>query len=80
MREEQDLKEALEQNLRDSGCNENQIKEFLELHDSNELDKMLILLNNHKKFLLKELHKNQKEIDDLDYLILDLKNNYRRED
>lgn len=80
MRGEQDLKEALEQNLRDSGCNENQIKEFLELHDSNELDKMLILLNNHKKFLLKELHKNQKEIDDLDYLILDLKNNYRRED
>ncbi len=79
MRGEQDLKEALEQNLRDSGCNENQIKEFFELYNSNELDKMLILLSNHKKFLLKELHKNQKEIDDLDYLILDLKNNYRRE-
>ncbi len=79
MRGEQDLKEALEQNLRDSGCNENQIEEFFELYNSNELDKMLILLSNHKKFLLKELHKNQKEIDDLDYLILDLKNNYRRE-
>lgn len=79
MRGEQDLKEALEQNLRDSGCNENQIEEFFELYNSNELDKMLILLSNHKKFLVKELHKNQKEIDDLDYLILDLKNNYRRE-
>ncbi len=79
MRGEQDLKEALEQNLRDSGCNENQITEFFELYDNNELDKMLILLSNHKKFLLKELHKNQKEIDDLDYLILDLKNYYRRE-
>lgn len=75
MRGEQDIKEALIQNLEDAGCNQNQIKEFLELFSKKEKDKILNLLAKHRAILMKKLHKNQKEVDILDYLILDLKNN-----
>lgn len=75
MRGEQDIKEALIQNLEDAGCNQNQIKEFLELFSKKEKDKILNLLAKHREILIKKLHKDQKEVDILDYLILDLKNN-----
>ena len=41
-----------------------------------EKEKLLELLKCHKECLLKRLRNNKKEIDDLDYLILDIKNNY----
>ena len=77
MRGQQNLKEALVQNLQDAGCNKKVIDEFLGLFSKNEKDKIFDLLSKHRITLLKSLHKNQKEIDNLDYLILDLKkNNY----
>ena len=77
MRGQQNLKEALVQNLQDAGCNKKVIDEFLGLFSKNEKDKIFDLLSKHRITLLKTLHKNQKEIDNLDYLILDLKkNNY----
>lgn len=69
----QDKKEALIQNLQDAGCNQKIIDEFLDLLDKKQIDKIFILLSKYRSSLLESLHKNQKEIDILDYLIVDLK-------
>lgn len=69
----QDRKETLIQNLQDAGCNQKIIDEFLDLRDKKQTDKIFILLSKYRTSLLESLHKNQKEIDILDYLIVDLK-------
>lgn len=70
---DEDRKEALIQNLQDAGCNQKIIGEFLDLLDKKQIDKIFILLSKYRSSLLESLHKNQKEIDILDYLIVDLK-------
>lgn len=70
---DQDRKEVLIQNLQDVGCNQKIIDEFLDLLDKKQIDKIFILLSKYRSSLLESLHKNQKEIDILDYLIVDLK-------
>lgn len=70
---DKDRKEALIQNLQDVGCNQKIIDEFLDLLDKKQIDKIFILLSKYRSSLLESLHKNQKEIDILDYLIVDLK-------
>jgi len=70
---DRDRKETLIQNLQDAGCNQKIIDEFLDLLDKKQIDKIFILLSKYRSSLLESLHKNQKEIDILDYLIVDLK-------
>ena len=70
---DEDRKETLIQNLQDAGCNQKIIDEFLDLLDKKQIDKIFILLSKYRSSLLESLHKNQKEIDILDYLIVDLK-------
>ena len=70
---DRDRKETLIQNLQDAGCNQKIIDEFLDLLDKKQTDKIFILLSKYRSSLLEALHKNQKEIDILDYLIVDLK-------
>ena len=62
-------KDLIIQNLKDAGCEQNLIDEFLKLEESAQLK----LLAKHRSNLLEELHKNQKQIDCLDYLIFNLK-------
>ena len=76
MRGEQDLKEAIEQNLIDSGCNKKQIEKFFKLYEQRQKDEIIMMLKEHKESLLKKLRLDKKEIDDLDYLILDIQNNF----
>ena len=75
MRGEQNLKEAIIQNLKDAGCNKKMIEEFVGLFFTNNKNEMLNLLEKYRRELLEKIHKNQKELDDLDYLIIELKNN-----
>ena len=75
MRGEQDLKESIIQNLKDAGCDKKVIDEFLKLFSDHNKSEMLNLLTKYRKKLLGKIHKNEKELDNLDYLILDLKNN-----
>ena len=75
MRGEQDLKESIVQNLKDAGCNKEIIDEFLRLFSKENKSEMLNLLTKYRKKLFEKIHKNEKELDVLDYLILDLKNN-----
>ena len=73
MKIEQDRKEALIQNLQDAGCSQGIINEFFDLLDKKQIDKVFILLSKYRTSLLESLHKNQREIDILDYLIVNLK-------
>ena len=65
--------QKLIQNLKDSNCSENLIKEIVTLDNKGEISKELKLLEFHRKNLLNSLHKFQKQIDCLDYLIFKIK-------
>ena len=69
----EDKTEELIQNLQDAGGNNEIVKEFSKLLKEKQKDKIFILLSKYRSSLLESLHQNQKEIDILDYLIIDLK-------
>ncbi len=73
MNGKQNKKEALIQNLQDAGCNQKLIDKFFSLLDQKQFDQIFILLRKYRNTLLDNIHKQQKEIDILDYLIMDLK-------
>lgn len=61
--------EAIIQNLKDSGCGENMIETFVNNFNDKKFSDGLKLLEAHRRVLLDELHKEQKQIDCLDYLV-----------
>ncbi|MCD8377371.1 MAG: hypothetical protein LUB59_01135 [Candidatus Gastranaerophilales bacterium] len=64
-------KNKIIQNLKDAGCSENLVQNFFKL----DVKEQISLLAKHRINLLDTLHKNQKQIDCLDYLVLNLKQN-----
>lgn len=67
------------ENLKDSGFDEKEIKEFMELYKNCSLDSQCKCLQIKRKKLLDKVHKNEKYIDCLDYLKYSLEKD-RRED
>lgn len=60
---------ALIQNLKDAGCDAQTIENFMsDLHKGKE-ESSLKRLAIHRKKLLDSIHKEQKQIDCLDYLV-----------
>lgn len=69
---------AVIQNLKDAGCDEDTIQSFLtDLHDGGP-SKGIRLLEKHRRTLLDDLHLEQKRIDCLDYLLFTLQKQQRR--
>lgn len=66
-------REAIVQNLRDAGCDECLIDQFLAQGDQATLCQQLKLLEKHRCCLLKKLHSTQKQIDCLDFLLWQMK-------
>lgn len=62
-------KDAIIQNLKDAGCDEETITCYMDCCACGETQKKKKLLEKHRKELLDDLHQCQKEIDCLDYLI-----------
>lgn len=60
---------AIVQNLIDAGCGQEFISEFMEDLRKDNISKDLKLLQAHRRSLLDNLHKEQKRIDCLDYLV-----------
>lgn len=60
---------AIVQNLIDAGCGQEFITEFMEDLRKDNISKDLKLLQAHRRSLLDNLHKEQKRIDCLDYLV-----------
>lgn len=60
---------AIVQNLIDAGCGQELIAEFMEDLRKENISKDLKLLAAHRRLLLDNLHREQKRIDCLDYLV-----------
>lgn len=60
---------AIRQNLIDAGCGQEFIAEFMEEYMQGKTAEELKLLAAHRRTLLDELHREQKRIDCLDYLV-----------
>lgn len=56
-------------NMKDAGCSEDTINHFLLCYQAGDIKGELKVLSNHRRALLDEVHKGQKEIDCLDYLV-----------
>ena len=61
--------EAVRQNLRDAGCDGETIEKFLACLNGNKLCDGMKLLDAHRRALLGDIHKDEKRIDCLDYLV-----------
>lgn len=67
-----DKKEVLIQNLKDAGCDAEQINTCINYSQSGKVHEMKNLLGKHKNHLMKEVHARQREVDCLDYLLYSL--------
>lgn len=61
--------QAVIQNLRDAGCDTKTVERFMELGEEGKTREQLDLLANHRRQLLDRVHKEEKRIDCLDYLV-----------
>lgn len=65
--------DAVIDNLKDSGCSKDTIEEYMK-YEKCECKKMqLCILAKHRKKLLDNIHREQKKLDCLDFLIYKLK-------
>ena len=62
-------REAVIENLRDAGCNEKFVENFLICYDGKDSEKQVKLLEGRRRDLLHLVHKEEKKISCLDYLI-----------
>lgn len=61
--------QAVIQNLKDAGCDAKTVERFVELEEEGKTREQLDLLANHRRQLLERVHKEEKRIDCLDYLV-----------
>ena len=64
--------QALMQNLKDAGCGRELIRKFMELPETRE-EELINLLTAHREKLLQKIHKEERQITCLDYLIYQIK-------
>ncbi len=64
---------AIIQNLKDAGCNQDMITAFINDLKEGCIDDGMKLLAAHRRLLLEEIHREQKQIDCLDYLVYKMK-------
>ena len=67
-------REEVAQNLKDAGCSTDEIQDFMEYYDTENVREQLLLLERQRKQLLNEVHKEERHISCLDYLVYQIKN------
>lgn len=72
MAQADDIEGGLYQNLIDAGYSEKEASHFLILARNGELPKMCKMLKRQKASLLTALHKSEKQIDCLDFLVYEI--------
>lgn len=71
--------EDMIENLKDAGCDNKQIQVLLELYKNGEKEKVHKILDKHRKNVLNKVHKNEKQIDRIDYFIYQMERKKRDE-
>lgn len=61
--------QAVIQNLKDAGCDAKMVERFIELGEEGNTKEQLNLLSRHRRQLLDRVHREEKRIDCLDYLV-----------
>lgn len=61
------------QNLKDAGCNRVLIKNFMDCYDKEEKEQQIKMLEEHRSQLLYQVHKEERKIFCLDYLLSSMK-------
>lgn len=74
MAESNDIYGSIYQNLLDASCYQRTADQCMTLVKENRFKDMLQILTKYRKTLLSSLHKSQKQIDCLDYLLYKVKN------
>lgn len=64
---------AVLQNLKDAGCDDEVVKTFMELAETGEKQKQYRLLEKHRRDLLDKVHNRERQIECLDYLVFQMK-------
>lgn len=70
-----DKEELLRLALTDAGCDKNLIDECMRRFENGTLDEVLPKLTAHRKCVLSDVRRGQKQIDCLDYLTNKIKSN-----
>ena len=70
--------EKILQNLKDANCSATIINKYFDLAKAGNTFEQLKLLTSHKSELLNSLHKCQKQIDCLDFLIFNLEQEMKK--
>lgn len=63
------------QNLKDAGCDRETAERFMALEGTGDTQEQLRLLSVHRKQLLDRIHREEKRIDCLDYLVYQIQKN-----
>lgn len=58
--------------MKDAGCSDEMVEKFMLLQDEKDIAEKMKILSAYRKYLLDKLHKYEKRIDCLDYLIYQL--------
>ena len=66
------------QNLKDAGCTDEMVEKFMDLQANEDEEQQIRLLSSHRKQMLEELHREEKRIDCLDYLIYQMQNKNKK--
>ena len=69
MAEASDIQGILRQNLIDAGCDQELVSQCVRLAQEKKSGELMLLLSRHRRALLDTLHRSEKQIDCLDYLI-----------
>lgn len=67
-------------NMTDAGCSEDTINSFWLCYQEGDVKGELKVLSNHRQALLDEVHKGQKGIDCLDYMVYQIEKILKLED
>ena len=73
----EDTEGRLYQNLVDAGCNEDVIDQCLVLARNGDRMKLCKMLAEHRTTLLNTIHKSEKQIDCLDFLVYEINKKYK---
>ena len=70
--------EKVTQNLKDAGCDAKVIERFFQLATESRTEEQLRLLSGHRASLLEKIHRYQKKLDCLDYLIYHMRKDMKQ--